>query len=368
MKRAFIAWCVCVLGLAWAGDARAHKLGLSQGEYRRTEHGLSAELTFARPEIAALLRSRTGALPDPAFEHAALRDRVVRRIHVSSARGACAGTLDRVTPIEGDGLKLSARYACAGPDRTLRVRLDVLQDLAHGHRHAARIASASHAASGLYFAGQPSWEVPPLAASEVADRPGSIGGFVLFGIEHILTGYDHLLFLFALLIVGGRTSALLKLVTAFTVAHSLTLAATALGLVAPNPGLVEPAIALSVAYVGLENFFVQGADRRWRIAFLFGLVHGFGFAGVLGEIALPRAELLPALLAFNLGVELGQLGLIALALPLLAWLRGRTWFNLRVVPALSSLVIIVGLAWFAERVHAELVESSPAALGVTRKG
>ena len=128
-------------------------------------------------------------------------------------------------------------------------------------------------------------------------------------------------------------SALLKLVTAFTLAHSLTLAATALGLVAPDPGFVEPAIALSVAYVGLENFFVRDAERRWRIAFLFGLVHGFGFAGVLGEIALPRAELLPALLAFNLGVELGQLALIALALPLLAWLRGRAWFTLRVVPA-----------------------------------
>ncbi|HEY6562287.1 MAG TPA: HupE/UreJ family protein [Polyangiaceae bacterium] len=368
MKRAFIAWCVCVLGLVWAGDALAHKLGLSQGEYRRTEHGLSAELTFARSEIAALLRSRTGAQPELTSEHAALRDRVVRRIHVSSAQGSCAGALERVTPIEGDGLKLSARYACADPDRTLRVRLDVLQDLAHGHRHAARIVSASYLANGLYFGTHAAWEVPPLAASEPADRPGSLGGFVTLGIEHILTGYDHVLFLFALLIVGGRTSALLKLVTAFTLAHSLTLAATALGLVAPDPGFVEPAIALSVAYVGLENFFVRDADRRWRIAFLFGLVHGFGFAGVLGEIALPRAELLPALLAFNLGVELGQLALIALALPLLAWLRGRAWFTLRVVPVLSSLVIVVGLAWFAERVHAEFLESSRTAVRVTRRG
>lgn len=368
MKRAFIAWCVCLLGLTWAGDARTHVLGLSSGEYRRTEQGLSAELTFARPEIAALLRSRTGALQSPTFEHAALRERVVRRIQVSSAQGPCAGTLERVMPTEGDGLTLFARYACAGAGATLRVRLDVLHDLAYGHRHAARIVSASHVANDLYFGTHATWEVPPLAAREAAQRPASLGGFVTLGIEHILTGYDHLLFLFALLIVGGRASALVKLVTAFTLAHSLTLAATALGVVAPDPGFVEPAIALSVAYVGLENFFVRDADRRWRIAFLFGLVHGFGFAGVLGEIALPRAELLPALLAFNLGVELGQLVLIALAVPLLAWLRGRAWFTVRVVPALSSLVIVVGLAWFAERVHAELLEPSQAGLRVTRKG
>jgi hypothetical protein len=368
MNRAALALVSCVLGLSLASHAPAHELGVSQGEYRRTEQGLSAELTFAKRELAALLRTSGAGHVEPVEARAALERLVVRRIQVSSDHGPCAGTLERVQPIEGDGLVLSARYACPrDPSIGLRVRLGVLKELAHGHRHAARIVSGAHVAHALHFGSNASAEVPPLATPVAADRPSSLPGFVLLGVEHILTGYDHLVFLGALLIVVRQLSALLKIVTAFTVAHSLTLAASALGVLAPDPRLVEPAIALSVAYVGLENFFVRDAGRRWRVALLFGLVHGFGFAGVLGEIRLPHDELLPALLAFNLGVELGQLLVIALAVPLLAWLGRRAWFDARAVPVLSSLVILAGIGWFAERVHEELASSARSVVPVTRK-
>lgn len=369
MKRAWFAWCACVFGLSLASEARAHALGLSQGEYRRTDQGLSAELTFAKRELAALLRTSGAGRAGIATERAALQDLVVRRIRVSSPRGPCAGTLERVHPVEGDGVVLSARYACPGDGTTsLRVRLEVLTALAHGHRHAARIVSGTHVAHALHFGSNASAEVPALTASATPDRPSSLPGFALLGVEHILSGYDHLLFLFALLIVARRPSDLVKVVSAFTVAHSLTLAASVLGVIAPEPRFVEPAIALSVAYVGLENFFVRDAGRRWRVALCFGLLHGFGFAGVLGEIALPRAELLPALLAFNLGVELGQLLVIALAAPLVARLARRAWFDARVVPALSALVIGVGVGWFAERVRDDLGASAEIVGPVLRKG
>jgi hydrogenase/urease accessory protein HupE len=180
------------------------------------------------------------------------------------------------------------------------------------------------------------------------------------GIEHILTGYDHLLFLLALVLAGGTIRSLALAVTSFTVAHSVTLALAVLGFVAPPARWIEPAIALSVAYVGLENFFPRRAPRPW-ITFAFGLVHGFGFAGALQEIAVSRSAVPWALLSFNLGVELGQLAwMIALGL-LVAHLRREPWFVRRAVPALSAVIVTIGLVWFVGRVRAPAVELSDVA-------
>jgi hypothetical protein len=172
---------------------------------------------------------------------------------------------------------------------------------------------------------------------------------VKLGIEHILTGADHLVFLFGLILVGGRWRSLVGVVTAFTLAHSVTLALAALSVVAPSPRLVEPAIALSIAYVGVENLFVKDASKRWRITFPFGLVHGFGFAGALRAVALPRAQLPAALVAFNLGVEAGQLAVLSLALPLTVALRGAPWFGARGARTLSVAIAIGGAVLFVMR-------------------
>jgi hydrogenase/urease accessory protein HupE len=174
------------------------------------------------------------------------------------------------------------------------------------------------------------------------------------GVEHILTGADHLVFLLGLVLVGGTLRALLGVVTAFTLAHSITLALATLSVVAPSPGLVEPAIALSIAYVGVENLFVRDVSKRWRITFPFGLVHGFGFAGALRQIALPRGQVPLALISFNLGVETGQLAVLTLALPSLMVLTRRSpWFEDRGVKLVSALIAVGGGALFIARLRAQ---------------
>ena len=172
--------------------------------------------------------------------------------------------------------------------------------------------------------------------------------FVWLGIEHIFLGFDHLLFLFALLIVGGTPAQLVKILTAFTLAHSLTLALAAFQVVVLPPRLVEGSIALSVAYVAFDNFVTPAGTPRWPLTFCFGLVHGLGFANVLGEMNLVRSELVPTLLAFNVGVELGQLAFAAALYPLARWLSDRPYRRTAVV-ATSGIIFLVGMGWFVQR-------------------
>jgi hypothetical protein len=203
---------------------------------------------------------------------------------------------------------------------------------------------------------------------------GAWHGYLVYlrlGVEHIFTGYDHLAFLAALLLatglrrragVGGAAQPagtrealgqVLKIVTAFTVAHSTTLIASTL-----RPGLVptawvEPAIALSIAYVGLENLRPGTPRRRWPIVFVFGLVHGLGFSSVLREIGLPARGLVASLLAFNLGVELGQLAVVALLLPVvvLAASRRPVGFERWALRGGSTVLALAGVIWFVLRIR-----------------
>ena len=138
--------------------------------------------------------------------------------------------------------------------------------------------------------------------------------YLLAGVEHIAIGYDHIAFLVAVILWGRRLWPLVGVVTAFTIAHSVTLTLAVLDIVSPPTRLVEIAIALSIVYVAAENFFVRDLRRRWLVTFVFGLVHGFGFAGVLREYGIPRDALVPALAAFNIGVELGQIVIVVAAL------------------------------------------------------
>lgn len=173
--------------------------------------------------------------------------------------------------------------------------------------------------------------------------------FLVLGVEHILTGYDHLLFLLGLLVAGRRVRDVVTIVTAFTVAHSVTLAVATLGFVSPPARIVEAVIALSIAYVGVENLFVTAPRRRWQLAFGFGLIHGFGFASILRDMDLPRESLAASLVTFNLGVEMGQLAVVLVAWPLLMRLQ-RTAHDALIRRGLSAAVTAFGLYWFAERI------------------
>jgi hydrogenase/urease accessory protein HupE len=176
--------------------------------------------------------------------------------------------------------------------------------------------------------------------------------FVPAGIHHILIGPDHILFLIGLLLLGGGWKALLKIVTAFTIGHSITLSLAALNVVTPPPNIIEPAIALSIVFVGADNLVRGGGrDVRALIALTFGLVHGFGFANVLREFGLPREALGWSLFSFNVGVEIGQLFIVLLVATALALVRKRSeTVGMRVAFAGSLVVVAAGTYWFVQRV------------------
>jgi len=176
--------------------------------------------------------------------------------------------------------------------------------------------------------------------------------YLVLGYTHILPrGVDHILFVVGLFLLSTTLGPLLWQVTAFTVAHSITLGLSIYGVVSLPSSVVEPLIALSIAYVAIENVLTRQL-HAWRVlvVFLFGLLHGLGFAGVLRELGLPRSEFLTALLSFNVGVELGQLTVIGAAALVLWPFMGRGWYRPRVVVPASVAIALVGIYWTITRV------------------
>jgi hydrogenase/urease accessory protein HupE len=198
--------------------------------------------------------------------------------------------------------------------------------------------------------------LPLLAASTgapAAEVSPTFWGFLQLGIAHIWTGYDHLLFLFGLLVVCRSFRSIVIIISCFTVAHSVTLALATWNVVHLPARLVEPMIAASILFVGVENLARHGAEPRgrWALTFAFGLIHGFGFANVLRDLGVGSNGhgLAMPLFSFNLGVEIGQVTIAALVLPLIWRLRRHPAFVRRGVPALSGLVAAAGLYWLLER-------------------
>ena len=179
--------------------------------------------------------------------------------------------------------------------------------------------------------------------------------YVVLGFTHIVPkGLDHILFVLGLFLLSARLGPLLIQVTAFTVAHTLTLALSVYGVVSLSPAIVEPLIAASIAYVAIENV-VTPTLKPWRalVVFGFGLLHGLGFAGVLREVGLPHGQFVPALVSFNVGVELGQLTVILSAfLAVGVWGRNKQWYRPRFVIPASAVIAAVGLFWTVQRVMA----------------
>lgn len=190
-------------------------------------------------------------------------------------------------------------------------------------------------------------------AAAPAEAPSVFAAFLRLGVEHIWTGYDHLLFLFGLLVVCVSFRSSVAIISCFTLAHSLTLALATLDLVNLPSRYTEPLIAASIVYVGVENLVRRGAEPRgrWALTFLFGLIHGFGFASVLRELGVGQggSELALPLFTFNLGVELGQIAIAAAVLPVIWQARKNEKFRRRGVPALSAVVALAGLYWLLER-------------------
>jgi hydrogenase/urease accessory protein HupE len=353
--------CLLVLGavLALLGSSRpaeAHTLGLSRSEWRSEGPRVELRIELARADALAFVPAADSNRDGQLTEGEVAADGVARgaldgRVRVEAGGTACTIETASLTLEEEDGARLEARYTCGEGARTATLG-GFFGALPAGHRQAAFVHGAEGPATeALLHAGAPTVDVGHPGARAMPASPLRVAvDYLVLGVEHIWFGIDHVVFLLGLVLVAARLRDVVAMATAFTVAHSLTLALAVLGIVAPSGAFIEPVIALSVAYVGIEN--LRGADpkTRWRVTAAFGLVHGFGFAGALAEVGLPGDRVPLALLSFNVGVELGQLAILAVVVPLLVRLRARAWFRERAVPGLSGLIVLVGLAWFVERV------------------
>jgi hydrogenase/urease accessory protein HupE len=360
----WLAFVCFVVGMMASQMAFAHPPGLSRGQYQLSGKALVVQLVFSNTELAGLLtkqdQDQNGKLSLSEIQAAktALQEKIANKVVLRSNSDLCTLLLGPASLLEEDGIAVSMNATCPSVPKKLHVELPFLKDLSHGHRHLFLFTSGPQTFETVVFQGTPEIDVDVQEGSAFQPSPKAIqtstgpnfGGMFRLGIEHILTGYDHLIFLFGLLLLGGRFRSLITVITAFTLAHSLTLGLAILGVWAPKPSLVEPAIALSIAYVGIENFWIKSSEKRWRITFPFGLIHGFGFAGALGEISLPKAQIPKALLAFNLGVESGQVAVLAIVLPLVLWLHRYGWFNTKAVPVLNVAIVTAGVFWFVQRV------------------
>lgn len=209
----------------------------------------------------------------------------------------------------------------------------------------AAIASATPQASGVMILSTD--DTVPQRRSSDRTLASRLWEFFVYGVEHILKGYDHILFLLSLIIVS-RFRELVKIVTSFTVAHSITLALATLKVVELPTQWVEAGVAATIVYTALENFWIDDSAHRWKLTFVFGLIHGFGFAEVLRGLGLPTVGYVRSLAAFNIGVEAGQLAIVsALALPIAV--LGRWKYGRRAKLAMSAVIALVGLGWFLDR-------------------
>ncbi len=349
------------IGLATLAPERlalAHAVGVSSGEYRLDGNVLYGDIGMAGRELARLLPSidsnHDGAIDTD--ELAAGREAVARAlvggVTVNADGRACLGSLARTWALEAEGgVVFQVRYTCPEVPGRLTLAVPILDALAPGHRHMARVFRAGRAQVKVLDRSHAIWTLDEAIPTESA--AGMAWSMLKLGVEHILTGADHLVFLLGLILVGGRLRSLVGVVTAFTLAHSITLALASFSVLTPSPRLVEPAIALSIAYVGVENFFVKDASKRWRITFPFGLIHGFGFAGALRAISLPRGQIPTALVSFNLGVEVGQFAVLAVALPVILAARRSPWFGDRGVKVTSAMIAVVGAVLFIVRLAAQ---------------
>ncbi|HTT41232.1 MAG TPA: HupE/UreJ family protein [Burkholderiales bacterium] len=349
-RRALVLAAAVGAGLALCPDASAH-LGGHTGyasisiDRQQVRYSLQLSAVSLPPALADQMKlGQPGLLPDLT----PMLTAIGKQIKLSNNGKACEAGPGFLVPPPPDvaSITLVVDFVCAEPVSKLTIRDDLPDALGSDYHTLARVEWPGGSAQ---FAFQADARDATVQVSRAERASRGAGSFFLLGIEHILTGYDHLLFLLALILRGGNLWSLLKIITAFTIAHSITLALAALNIVTLPERLVEAVIALSIAYVAAENLFLRHAvSHRWAVSFIFGLMHGFGFSNALRELGLPREGLAWSLLNFNLGVETGQAVAMVILMPLLLWLR-RTQWEARAVLALSSVVLVVGLGLFVDR-------------------
>ncbi len=254
----------------------------------------------------------------------------------ADATSAAAAIIRMTGPIPRDARQFTWTYAWTFASYAMTVRT----------------ARSGKPATEWLEGGQTSAPFALTSPERPADRLATAWRYLRLGFTHILPhGLDHMLFVLGIYLLSGRARSVLWQVSAFTVAHSITLGLSMYGVVTVSPRIVEPLIALSIAYVAVENIFLSKL-KPWRVAlvFAFGLLHGMGFAGALKELGLPRSEFVTALLTFNLGVEAGQLTVIGAAFLLVGWhCANRAWYRSHIVVPASALIACTAVYWTIQR-------------------
>jgi hypothetical protein len=302
----------------------------------------------------------------------------------------CAPKLTNIQKI--DNIKEVAyqyEFTCKKPFDKLHFSYDLFFNLSYSHENITDIYMDDFGTQIIFSKKLPSYD---LSAGEMRNKTNTyhtlwnIVNFLKIGSMHIFTGYDHILFLLGLLLMAKRFRGLLKIITAFTIAHSVTLALSVLSIITLPSRFTESMIALSIIYVALENIILLKSEtntkhknakhkkvlnlkylnfdivlnfvlrilnlfnpkKLWLVAFAFGLIHGFGFSTVLRELGLPKNGLITSLISFNVGVEIGQLVIISLLFPLLWYIRKKTWSK-NAIGGIAIAIGAAGLFWFIQR-------------------
>jgi len=360
---------IAVVLFCWGAVAHAHKPSDSYLILKVSDSRVEGQWDIALRDLEYAIGLDANGDGDITWGELSARQGAVAsyalaRLKVAVRGAACTlQATDHLVDQHSDGAYAVLRFAATCPEATgpLTVGYTLFFDLDPTHRGLARIESAGLTQTAV-LSPERREQTFDLAASSVWQQ---MWAYVREGVWHIWIGFDHVLFLLSLLLpavwlrVGRQWQPVLRfatafwdvlrVVTAFTVAHSITLSLAALQVVSLPSRLVESVIAASVVLAALNNVYPVVSTGRWIMAFSFGLIHGFGFASVLADLGLPRGSLVTALFGFNVGVELGQLAIVAVFLPVAYALRA-TWFYRRVIfLGGSAAVVVLAGAWLLER-------------------
>lgn len=371
---------LCALpAVAWAHKPSDSYLRMSEShvEPGRTVLELRWDIALRDLDrVVALDADHDGNITWRELKHAdaSIRSLLGARLHARMAMSACSTAIDPMPRVvqhsDGAYAVYAARLTCAARAERVELEYSLFFDVDPQHRGLLRVAGGGEEL--VVFSKQSPMHDVALPSSS-GNRQGRLVGAIREGIHHIWTGYDHLLFLIALLLpavlrrvdgrwvpvekLGPALVDVLKVVTSFTVAHSITLSLAALGLLALPTRIVESAIAISVVLAALNNVFVVVRAERWLAAFALGLLHGFGFSSTLSDLGLSRSALVPTLLGFNLGVEIGQAGVVALFVPLAFVGRRSTFYRVWMMGLGSAIIAVLAAIWLYERATGNVVIS-----------
>ena len=358
-----LRWMLCVVLLLFCMvPAQAHDTPFSYADLHLSDAGIAMKLEAPAADFAhylpkvepGMLLSQSGADAN----EAAMFALIVKGFHLKADGQELSGTVQSVAPettSRRDYIHFEIQFAWKDRPKSLGIQ-SYLFPYDSRHKTYVNIYEGKTLAKQLIFEGQNNMAEWVLGSGQSIVQV--IREFIAEGIHHIFIGPDHILFIVALLLLGGNLGQLLKIVTAFTVAHSITLAMATFNVLSPSARLIEPTIALSIVCVGIHDLLHRNdteenkkRDYRMAFAFCFGLIHGFGFASVLKELELPRQALGWSLFSFNVGVELGQMCIVLAVSPLLALLKKRSERAAQNVVLYASLfVIAAGGYWFVERI------------------